>query len=129
MARGGLGSLGLGLGIVGGILMVLSGILLIISFFLIEFNQYVSLIQADFTLANLGNIGGSENRLLISGIVVLVLGAILVYVWKNKNSSIQSGGDLIVWGIIFLVIGLVAGTLGGFLALLGGILMIIDGLI
>jgi len=129
MARSGLGSLGLVLGIIGGVLMVVSGILLIISFFLIEFDQYVTLLQSDLTLINLGSFGGAEYALLFTGIIVLVLGAILVYAWKNKSSSIQSGGDLIVWGIIFLVIGLVAGTLGGFLALLGGILMIIDGLI
>ena len=125
-ARSGLGGLGLILAIIGGILMVIYGILRIVGSVLTEINTYTQ--QFNLTLIDFSS-GTGQNAAIIQGVVALILGLIVVYAWKNKNSSIRDSGDLIVWGIIFIILGLIAGSFGGLLVFLGGLLLVIDGLV
>ena len=96
--------------------MVIFGILAIVGTFASEANNVFS--QYNYFHQDFGVSG------LIYGIILLVLGLILIYIYKGKSGS--SGDDLLIYGIVFIVIGFIGGTLGGLLAIIGGILLIVD---
>ena len=119
MARGksSLGNAGLILALVGGILLIIFGVLSIASYFVSSFNDLLNQVQL-YSLYT-----GSE-RLLVGGIIAFVIGVVVVYVWKE--GKVGAGDSLLIWGIVFIILGLVGGSLGGLLVILGGILLILD---
>ncbi|OLS22623.1 MAG: hypothetical protein HeimC3_28970 [Candidatus Heimdallarchaeota archaeon LC_3] len=118
--KSGLSDLGVILALIGGIIMVVYGILRIVGVFVAEANDILS-DAFDVDLLS-GNIGG-ENGVLIRGIIALVLGLVVIWVWKERKAS-RDG--ILLWGIVFIVIGLIGGSPGGLLLLIGGILLVID---
>ncbi|MFW9780598.1 MAG: hypothetical protein ACFFE8_17280 [Candidatus Heimdallarchaeota archaeon] len=121
--KSGIGDLGILLALIGGILMAVFGILRIVGSFMAEVNDLLQ------TLFDVNFVGGflGENGGLISGAIALLLGVIVIWAWRTKQVS--SGNDLLLWGIIYIVLGLIGGSLGGMLVLLGGILFVIDYLV
>ncbi|UCG04678.1 MAG: hypothetical protein JSW11_13845 [Candidatus Heimdallarchaeota archaeon] len=61
---------------------------------------------------------------IISAAITVVCGCIAIFGYQKLSSRDKS--DLILWGIIYIVIGLVGGTLGGLIVLIGGIILVID---
>ena len=118
--KSGLSDLGVILALIGGIIMAIYGILRIVGVFVAEANDVLSS-AFDVELLS-GSIGG-ENGVLIAGVIALVLGLIVIWVWKERKAS---GDGILLWGIVFIVFGLIGGSLGGLLLLLGGILLVLD---
>ena len=98
MRKGSLGQLAYVLALIGGIVLVIQGIL--------------SFVGMAFTLSVpsiIGPLGGSY-----WGIIEIVLGIVAIYGAKRATD--------LTWDIILIVVGIIAGGLGGLLVLLGGII-------
>ncbi|MHA2365461.1 MAG: hypothetical protein ACXAC7_16005 [Candidatus Hodarchaeales archaeon] len=115
--KSGLSDIGLILALIGGIIMAIFGILRIIGYFIEDINT------SDYMDISILGSGASEGA-LAGGIIALVLGIILIWVWKEKK--VGTGDSILIWGIIFIVFGLIGGSLGGLLVLIAGILLLID---
>ena len=102
------------LAITGRILVFVGGILVVISGALHLFEVVFTVLFSSL-LENLGVIGRG------SGIVSLILGIIAITCARYSNR--------LVWAIIFIIIGFLAGELGGLLVLVGGILGLVSFLI
>lgn len=97
MRKGSLGQLAYILALIGGIILVIQGIL---SFLGMAFMMFVPSI--------IGPIGGSY-----WGIIEIILGIIAIIGAKRATD--------LTWDIILIVVGVIAGGLGGLLVLIGGI--------
>ena len=97
MRKGSLGQLAYVLALIGGIILVIQGIL-----------SFVGMAFILFVPSIIGPLGGSY-----WGIIEIVLGIIAIYGAKRATD--------ITWDIILIVVGVIAGGLGGLLVLLGGI--------
>ncbi|MFX0126269.1 MAG: hypothetical protein ACFFAE_21795 [Candidatus Hodarchaeota archaeon] len=111
------------LGVLGGIIMVVFAIIIVIS------NVASELLEAmadlvDLTTINLAGQALGTQAWIISAAITLVCGLIAIFGYQKLTS--RDKGDLILWGIIYIVIGLVGGTVGGLIVLIGGIVLIID---
>ncbi|MHA2176309.1 MAG: hypothetical protein ACXACP_00395 [Candidatus Hodarchaeales archaeon] len=112
------------LGAIGGIIMVIIGILVIVNNVLSEV-----LIALDFQGYDLGGnfIGNSlegDLQWIVAGALMIVCGLIALYGYKELSG--RGKGDLLVWGIIYIVLGLIGYGLGGLLVLIGGIVLLLD---
>ena len=97
MRKGSLGQLAYVLALIGGVILVIQGILSFLGMaFIISVPSIV------------GPLGGSY-----WGIIQIVLGIIAIYGAKRATD--------LTWDIILIVVGVIAGGLGGLLVLLGGI--------
>ncbi len=111
------------LGVLGGIIMIIFAIIIIIS------NVASELVEAmadlvDLTTINLAGQALGTTAWIISAAITLVCGLIAILGYQKLTS--KDKGDLILWGIIYIVIGLVGGTVGGLIVLIGGIILVID---
>ena len=97
MRKGSLGQLAYVLALIGGIILVIQGIL---SFLRMPFPLFVPSI--------IGPIGGSY-----WGIIEIILGIIAIYGAKRATD--------LTWDIVLIIVGVIAGGLGGLLVLIGGI--------
>ncbi len=115
----GLTDIGNILAVVGGILMVIFGILGIVS-------TVVSSVNNALQQVNIPSYGPNFVRgdALVGSIILLVIGIVLIYIYKEKKA--RSGDEILIFGIIYIVLGWIAWSLGGILAIIGGILLIID---
>ncbi|MHA1992193.1 MAG: hypothetical protein ACW981_18805 [Candidatus Hodarchaeales archaeon] len=118
--KSGLSDLGVILALIGGIIMAVYGILRIVGVFVSEAND---LLQSAFDVDLLSGSIGGDNGALVAGVIALVLGLVVIWVWKEKKAS---GDGILLWGIVFIVFGLIGGSLGGLLLLIGGLLLVID---
>ena len=118
----GLTDIGNLLAVVGGVIMVIFGILAIV--YTIAGSLQDSL--SNFTQYNYQayHYGGGDLGGIVGGIITLVLGIVLIYIYKEKKA--KSGDEILIYGIIYIVLGLIGGSIGGLLAIIGGILLIID---
>jgi hypothetical protein len=67
----------------------------------------------------------------ISGLVMILLGfLILILVWEWLQQQLRTGSldNWIILGILLIILGLVAGGVGGILVLIGGICYLIGGI-
>ena len=97
MRKGSLGQLAYILALIGGIILVIQGIL-----------SFVGMAFILLVPSIIGPLGGSY-----WGIIEIVLGIIAIYGAKRATD--------LTWDIILIVVGVIAGGLGGLLVLLGGI--------
>ena len=97
MRKGSLGQLAYVLALIGGIILVIQGIL-----------SFVGMAFILFVPSIIGPLGGSY-----WGIIQIVLGIIAIIGAKRATD--------LTWDIILIVVGVIAGGLGGLLVLLGGI--------
>jgi len=109
------------LGVLGGLIMVVFAIIIVIS------NLAEDLVAAfsdilDLTTINIA--GQFDLEWFISAAITLVCGLIAIFGYQKLAS--RDKGDLILWGIIYIVIGLVGGTIGGLIVLIAGIILVID---
>lgn len=119
MAKSGIAGIGIILSVVGALILVIFGILRIAGEFIEGLD---SLLALDISV--LGSVGsGDQVTSIVNGIIAILLGVIVLWAWKEKKVSAK--GDYILWGIVFVVIGIIGGSLGGLLILVGGILIIL----
>ena len=97
MHKGSLGQLAYVLALIGGIILVIQGIL-----------SFVGMAFILFVPSIIGPLGGSY-----WGIIEIILGIIAIIGAKRATD--------LTWDIILIVVGVLAGGLGGLLVLLGGI--------
>jgi hypothetical protein len=97
MRKGSLGQLAYILALIGGIILVIQGLL-----------SFVGMAFMTFVPSMLGPIGGS-----FWGIIEIILGIVAIYGAKRATD--------LTWDIVLIVVGLIAGGLGGVLVLIGGI--------
>ena len=112
------------LGGIGGLLMILIGIILIINKLLDQTIVNLKISGFDLGVNFIANTVGGDLNWLISAVLMILLGLITIYGYSQLDGRSQS--DLFVWGIIYIVIGLIGAGLGGFLAIIAGIVLIID---
>lgn len=111
------------LGVLGGIIMVVFAIIIVIS------NVAAELIEAMSDILDLATINVAGQTLgadawIVSAAITVVCGLIAIFGYQKLSS--RDKGDLILWGIIYLLIGFIGGTVGGLIVLIGGIILIID---
>ena len=104
--------------------MILIGIVLIVNKLLDQTFVNLNVSGVDLGTNFIANTIGGDLNWLVSAILMILLGLIALYGFGQLNGEGQS--DLIVWGIIYLVIGIIGAGLGGFLAIIAGIVLIID---
>jgi hypothetical protein len=97
MAKASLGKLAYYLALIGGVILVILGLL-----------SFLGMAFTMVTFSVFGSFGGS-----FWGIIQIVLGIVAIYGAKRATD--------LVWAIVLIVVGLIAGGLGGILVLLGGI--------
>ena len=112
------------LGGIGGLLMILIGIILIVNKLLDQTIINLKVSGFDLGVNFIANTVGGDLNWLVSAVLMILLGLIALYGFNQLDGRSQS--DLFVWGIIYIVIGLIGAGLGGFLAIIGGIVLIID---
>ncbi|MHA2244287.1 MAG: hypothetical protein ACXADY_04920 [Candidatus Hodarchaeales archaeon] len=107
------------LGAIGGLLMIIFGIIYVINNLL---EELIDLSQIGFNVVG-GAVGG-DMQWVVSAAVLVLCGVIAVYGYQKLGS--KDKGDLILWGIIYIVLGIVGGSIGGLITLIGGIILVID---
>ena len=101
MADASLGRVAYVLALIGGIILVILGLL-----------SFLGMAFTMFTFSMFGSFGGS-----FWGIIQIVLGLVAIYGAKRVTD--------VAWAVVLIVVGIIAGGLGGLLVLLGGILGLI----
>lgn len=108
------------LGVIGGIVMIVVGIIIAVNNILQEALLTLDLLGANFV----GDTVGGDLGWVISTALMIVCGLIAVFGYQKLAS--RDKGDLLLWGIIYIVVGLVGWGLGGILVLVAGIILLID---
>ena len=90
------------LALIGGVILVIQGVL-----------SFVGMASMMIMPPMLGSFGGSS-----WGIIQIILGIIAIYGAKRATD--------LTWAIVLVVVGVIAGGLGGLLILLGGILALVS---
>ena len=106
------------LGVLGGIIMVIFGVIIVVNN-LLELALDLGVLQLNAAAEVLG-----EGSWLISAAIMLVCGLVAIYGYKELGAKKKEG--LLLWGIIYIVLGIVGGSVGALLVLIGGIVLIID---
>lgn len=106
------------LGVLGGIIMVIFGVIIVV-INLSELALDLGVLQLNAAAEVLG-----EGSWLISAAIMLVCGLVAIYGYKELSAKKKEG--LLLWGIIYIVLGIVGGSIGALLVLIGGIVLIID---
>ena len=110
------------LGLIGGLLMI--GIIIVVNRLLNQTIINLNISGFDLGMNFIASTIGGDLNWLITAILMILLGLIALYGYNQLDGRSQS--DLLVWGIIYIVIGIIGAGLGGFLAIIGGIILIID---
>ena len=110
---------------IGALTMLLFGIIFVIINRLTEIGQIngIDLHSLNITLASytLGVEGWS-----VSGILTIVAGLFGIYGYRSLNQLNEKRDMAFTWGANGIILGLVGGTIGGFIILISGILLILD---
>ncbi|MFX0126264.1 MAG: hypothetical protein ACFFAE_21770 [Candidatus Hodarchaeota archaeon] len=109
----------------GRILGLLGGLLMIVFAFVRVLREFadiaIDLGILEFTVVR--GLLGTESW-MISAAILVICGIIVVYGYKQLAEEQKK--NLLLWGIIYIVVGLAAGTVAGLVVLLGGIILVID---
>lgn len=112
------------LGVIGGLLMVILGIITVINNVLEEALVALNSLGFDLDFNIVGGAVGGDFGWLIGAALAIICGLIAIYGYKELSG--RGKGDLLVWGIIYIVLGIVGAGLGGLLVLIGGIVLLLD---
>ncbi|MHA2139757.1 MAG: hypothetical protein ACW98G_17875 [Candidatus Hodarchaeales archaeon] len=112
------------LGVIGGILMVVLGILIIVNNVLDTALYELDQFGFDLGMNFVGDAVGGDIAWLVAGALMVVLGIVAIYGYQQLAG--RGKGDLLVWGIIYIVVGILGAGLGGLLVLIGGIVLLLD---
>ena len=115
------------LGVIGGLILVIFGIIAVINGVLGEAVVALDSLGIDLGFSFVGGAVGGDLAWLIGAALAIVCGLVAIYGYKQLGG--KGKGDLLIWGIIYIVVFLVGGGLGGLLVLIGGIVLLIDNFI
>ena len=110
------------LGVIGGLIMVIFGIIAVINNVLGEALIALDSLGFDMGFSLVGGAVGGDLAWLIGAAIAIICGLVAIYGYKELAGK----ADVLVWGIIYIVVGIVGGGLGGILVLIGGIVLLID---
>jgi hypothetical protein len=117
------------LGVIGGLLMVIIGIIFAVNNLLGD--VLFALDQFGGIDLGMNFVGGAVDlgdlQWVVTAALMIICGVIAIYGYNQLAS--KGKGDLLVWGIIYVVVGLVGFGLGGLLVFVGGIVLLIDNFI
>ncbi len=111
------------LGMLGGIIMVVFALIIVVTGLASDLVDAFSEIL-DLATFNIAGQALGTTAWLVSAAITLVCGLIAIFGYQKLAS--RNKGDLILWGIIYIIVGLVGGTIGGLLVLIAGIILVID---
>jgi len=112
------------LGLIGGILMIVLGIIIVINNILDEAILALDQFGVDLGLNFVGDAVGGANSWLVAAALMIIFGIVAIFGYKQLSGKPK--GELLVWGIIYIVVGILGAGLGGLIVLLGGIVLVID---
>ncbi len=112
------------LGVIGGILMVVLGIIVILNNVLDEAVYALDQFGFDLGMNFVGDAVGGDNAWVFAAALMIILGVVAIYGYQQLAG--RGKGDLLVWGIIYIVVGILGAGLGGLLVLIGGIVLLLD---
>ncbi len=116
------------LGVIGGILLVIFGIIMAINELLPDMAISLDIGGINFGTNLIGeNVDLGDLQWLFLAAIMIICGLIAIYGYRELAG--KSKGDLLIWGIIYIVVGIVGLGLGGLLVFIGGIVLIIDNFI
>ena len=115
------------LGLIGGLLMVIIGIIYALNNVLDQAVFALDQFGFDLGMNFVGDAVGGDLQWIVTAALMIITGLIAIYGYQALAG--RSKGDLLVWGIIYVVLGLVGFGLGGLLVLIGGIVLLIDNFI
>ncbi|MCK4848423.1 MAG: hypothetical protein KAT16_05330 [Candidatus Heimdallarchaeota archaeon] len=116
------------LGVIGGILLVIFGIIMAINGLLPDLNLSLNIGGIDFGTNIIGGLLDlGDLQWLFLAAIMIICGLVAIYGYKELAS--KGKGDLLIWGIIYIVVGIVGLGLGGLLVFIGGIVLLIDNFI
>ena len=115
------------LGVIGGLLMVIIGIIYAVNNVLSEAIFALDQFGIDLGMNFVGGAVTGDLQWIVTAALMIICGVIAIYGYQQLAG--RSKGDLLVWGIIYIVLGLVGFGLGGLLVLIGGIVLLIDNFI
>ena len=116
------------LGVIGGLLLVIFGIIMAIDELLPDLGLSLNIGGIDFGTNFVGGlIDLGDLQWLFLAAIMIICGLIAIYGYRELAS--KGKGDLLVWGIIYIVVGIVGLGLGGLLVFIGGIVLLIDNFI
>ncbi|PWI48981.1 hypothetical protein CEE45_03440 [Candidatus Heimdallarchaeota archaeon B3_Heim] len=115
------------LGVIGGILMVVLGIIKILNNVLDQAVYELDQFGIDLGMNFVGDAVGGSNDWLVAAALMIILGIVAIYGYQQLAG--RGKGDLFVWGIIYIVVGILGAGLGGLLVLIGGIVLLLDNFI
>ncbi len=110
------------LGAIGGLIMLIIGIISVINNVLGEIVA-LGLLGLNFV----GDTIGGDFGWIIAAAIMIICGLIAIYGYQQLAS--KGKGDLLVWGIIYIVLGIIGAGLGGLLVLIAGIVLLLDNFI
>lgn len=120
--RSTLTTVGLIFALIGGIILIAVGALSIISLFV----EAIAEVTADFyTVTSV--FGTGDVYTVVYGLLAIIMGILVIWIWKEGR--VRSHGDLLIYGIIFIVLGVVGGMPGGIIVFVGGVFLVIDYLV
>ena len=112
------------LGLIGGLLMVIIGIIFALNNVLDQAVFALDQFGFDLGMNFVGGAVGGDLQWIVTAALMIITGLIAIYGYGQLAG--KSKGDLLVWGIIYIVVGILGAGLGGLLVLIGGIVLVID---
>ena len=115
------------LGLLGGLLMIIIGIIAAVNNLLEDVVFALDQFGIDLGMNFVGGAVGGDLQWVVTAAIMIICGLVAIFGFQQLAG--KSKGDLLVWGIIYIVVGLVGLGLGGLLVFLGGIVLVIDNFI
>ena len=115
------------LGLLGGLLMIIIGIIAAVNNLLEDVVFALDQFGIDLGMNFVGGAVGGDLQWVVTAAIMIICGIVAIFGFQQLAG--KSKGDLLVWGIIYIVVGLVGLGLGGLLVFLGGIVLVIDNFI
>jgi len=116
------------LGVIGGLLMVILGIITAVNNVLGEVVVALNQFGVDLGMNLVGGaVDLGDLQWVVTAALMIICGIVAIYGYQQLGG--KGKGDLLVWGIIYVVVGIVGFGLGGLLVFIGGIVLLVDNFI
>ncbi len=112
------------LGVIGGLLMVIIGIIYAVNNLLGDVVFALNQFGVDLGMNFVGGAVVGDLQWLVTAVLMIICGIVAIYGYQQLGG--KGKGDLLVWGIIYIVVGILGFGLGGLLVFIGGIVLLID---
>ena len=112
------------LGLIGGLLMVIIGIIHAVNSLLDDVVFALDQFGVDLGMNFVGGAVSGDLQWVVTAALMIICGIVAIYGYQQLSR--KSKGDLLVWGIIYIVVGILGFGLGGLLVFVGGIVLVID---